>query len=64
LSIGNIVSGLLLYAFPALLVVFFVFTKLRKRLNIGVSLAVSILAGVPETFVFVIFALKLISVLQ
>ena len=63
LNIGNVVSGLLFYALPALLVVFIVFTKLRKRLNTGVSIAVSVLAGIPISFIFVIFALKLVSVL-
>jgi hypothetical protein len=64
LSIGNVVNGLLFYALPALLVVFFVYTKFRRRLNVGVSMAVSVLAGIPVTFVIVVFALKLASVLQ
>ena len=63
LSIGNIVSGLLFYAFPAILVVFFVFTKLRRVLNVGVSMAFSVLVGIPITFILVVFALKLVSAL-
>ncbi len=63
LSLGNIASGLLFYALPAILVVFFVFTKLHSRLNVGVSIAVSVLVGIPITFVLVVFALKLVSVM-
>ena len=64
LSIGNIASGLLFYALPTILVVFFVFAKLRRRLNVGVSMAVSVLAGIPLSFILVIFTLKLMSVLM
>lgn len=55
----NIIIALVVYGLPALLVVSLVYNKLRKLLNIGVSLAVAIIAGIPPTFILVILFLSL-----
>ncbi len=59
----NIINGFIFYALPALLLAFFVFSKIQKPLGNTVGIVVSLVLSIPISFVAIIFGLKIISII-